>query len=1819
MNKFSEQLLSAFEVAMDEKLSKLQYDKTIQAVVESIENADTGEYKVKYKEGIISAFAQDPKETFKVGDGVYVTVPEGDFGNKKFISHRITNNSLSTGQYKDLAETIIDVSPNFSELGLVYKGYAPGQNYWRLIAGYEDSQTQITNALANLPDPILTYLNAYEYVKIQAEFMTTLDKHHTQGSYGVELRLTNTQGESIPYYLTFSDFTGDPYHLATWTPQSVVIKLPRDTVKGLAGIFFWEKNFDDNVGEPQQPNIFMRNLSISFVEKVDLTQDPYYLAVMSNGGLAFNGDNPITLTGRIINYGQEISPANCIYQWFKRDLGVTVGSDNYDKRVGWGWAPIDGATTNTLTVTAESVAGQQSYNLLVVFNSTIVLTRKITLTKSEIPVVIEQKIKVENNEEKLVLELVKKNSSDTNTYTGDWYYLDTDGTQKSIGEKSVESNDITHHLYYSPMTFYCSVYKQNTYLGEISYIMRNMESSEDVSVVFVGESRFAYDANGYINIYDAELERTLTPQIVFNNGVITSSVVIDWLDFNGNIISKNVDENIITDSMIKSVWVEIVDSSTKILHYKISNIFQDYPSKNNSFKIRISTQDGQVYTFDKEIVCIKTGDPGTNGTKYSSLIKVVTNSNNPYKFVSSTSSTIRKVLLQCDVYRESELLDPEQYSIDWQAFNLAKIVITGHENQIQVYANNNIRRRYVKVTIKIGTETTLYNFFGVDSCTVNDLYEEHLEDLSVLPSYIQYDSNGKYPQVRRRIPEIAFDPSVLQSVTITSNGTLIQVPDEQNNFVVQDEFTPDPDDVQTFIGMIMLTCAKVAGGLVYIYHPVPAYINTYGNEAINGWDGHQLDIDDHGQYVFAPQIGAGVKNSDNTFTGIVMGKDSQQGIIGLYGYNHGTNTFGLMDNGQAYFGTNKGKITIDGTNATIKGGGGGDSSSGMTIDLYGDDSEDLAIKVGNGNFSVNYGGIVTAKGATIDGHLYALDGKIGSASKTSSDGWTITTNRLYSGSGTGHVELNSNTSSDSNYSIWAGADTPNGSREKFSVKRDGTVFMQEATVKGTITATGGAIGNWTINTNSISSSSGTDYSLKSGVDYFTNQGLTTGKVTSTKVQRVYNYQGISSSVASFQFSTAAGSLTYYSNPSNFYIPYIELNSKGAYAILVGASSASKASLYITHSGVIKADNAIITGTITASSGAIGGWIIGEKQLSSGTVHLYSGTEEDYKFGSSYYRIWSGHTTPAKSNFYLTSNGTVRMVNAYSYGNIYAKAGYIGCTYTTNDDGSITSSGGWAISDNKISANNGTTYKIKIDAKYYTDSALTKNEAIVEQDMPIASYSDVSNVRSFQFTSGGTTYYTARTNIATANQPYVALQSNSNYAFWAGNQTAASAPFSITHVGGLKATSANIQGKITASSGAIGGWTITSTEIVNGDVHLFSGTNGSNAKVTLAANKSYYNYDSTGKKPGAVAGTVTQDTTYNTTAPSITYNGNTYYRFSTYCIKDTDLADKGLAYYRIWAGASAGRSADFSVTDKGEIVAKGKITAKSGEIGGWTIDSGKLYSDSGRRGMSSSGIKAKQGNTNLDRFVIWSGGTYNAASGNNEEYININTDSYFAVTTAGKMYCKAAEVSGNITASSGQIGNWYIRDGYLKSSDDNYYLGPTSVQLPGLTLSTSAASFTGSIIATGGSIAGWTIGEKLNEEEEHEYYYLKAGGTELRSNGTISGATVRGSSFEDEDGVSVLKLDKTEDERKLIFSPDPYFSGFEVVYEAAGDSTDATLSLNGKQLFYVNSRLTTVYPGYSGQTWDFGNVKIGGFPYGDGAPNSSTHGYGITGALYFKIS
>lgn len=92
-----------------------------------------------------------------------------------------------------------------------------------------------------------------------------------------------------------------------------------------------------------------------------------------------------------------------------------------------------------------------------------------------------------------------------------------------------------------------------------------------------------------------------------------------------------------------------------------------------------------------------------------------------------------------------------------------------------------------------------------------------------------------------------------------------------------------------------------------IYLPIYMSLNTYGLASLNSWDGNHVEINEDGEYILAPQIGAGEKNSANQFTGILMGTqktyDSDDSQIGLFGYSAGKQSIFLnAEDGSATFG-----------------------------------------------------------------------------------------------------------------------------------------------------------------------------------------------------------------------------------------------------------------------------------------------------------------------------------------------------------------------------------------------------------------------------------------------------------------------------------------------------------------------------------------------------------------------------------------------------------------------------------------------------------------------------------------------------------------------------------------------------------------------------------------------------------------------------------------------------------------------------------------------------------------------------------------------------
>lgn len=154
--------------------------------------------------------------------------------------------------------------------------------------------------------------------------------------------------------------------------------------------------------------------------------------------------------------------------------------------------------------------------------------------------------------------------------------------------------------------------------------------------------------------------------------------------------------------------------------------------------------------------------------------------------------------------------------------------------------------------------------------------------------------------------------------------------------------------------------------------PIYLYLNRYGHAALNGWNGNSVSIDNEGGVILTPQVGAGKKEDDNSFTGVFMGSVKKAGATkletGLFGYNKGEQTIKLdAETGSASFGkSGSGQIIIDPTEgAKIRGGNynytGDDSGTGMEIDL-----SRPSIKYGSGKFELDEHGNLKTVAADMD-------------------------------------------------------------------------------------------------------------------------------------------------------------------------------------------------------------------------------------------------------------------------------------------------------------------------------------------------------------------------------------------------------------------------------------------------------------------------------------------------------------------------------------------------------------------------------------------------------------------------------------------------------------------------------------------------------------------------------------------------------------------------------------------------------------------------------------------------------------------------------------
>lgn len=582
------------------------------------------------------------------------------------------------------------------------------------------------------------------------------------------------------------------------------------------------------------------------------------------------------------------------------------------------------------------------------------------------------------------------------------------------------------------------------YLGSANILLTNtIEDTASATLNIIGgEQIFKYDSEGRSPCSSTTMNpipqkiKPLTFTLFDEDGIQIHDAKI--FDGSGSVVSDwewrvpientflEIDSALIENDSNQADGYYII-KNLKELPFTIKSIFSDTYNQN---KIHLYlTYQNKIVRASTNFMFIKDGSNGTNGTEY--VCKVSPNIESgieeyPALIFNNGNSSLNfqpieaNKWFKAELWRNNELItlgSDNNLSIKWKLLThkVNGKLTSGYYNideegncSIDTSGEMNspaaITQAEMQYTLQdeetSSTGTTVNNkiinstqtiYGSIPLTTIfknNSTYEVRIKPNSGF-NYVLFDADGKNPVYAYRDFEVeVFNNNNLNDNIVDSFDVSYEAYGDADLFTVKEEDKKCSVRVKEgYSGYevnngLKCTIKQSGQNIATIYHPIHMMLNRYGISALNGWNGNSLDVNEDGTILLAPQVGAGYKEDDNSFTGIVIGtmRESNTGAAadgfedktGLFGFKGGSQSIFLdAETGKAEFGAGTGKITIDPSNNEAKIYGGGydiDNSTGLLIDLI-----EPAIVYGNGNFSVDGSGNLKAVNADIKGIIRATE------------------------------------------------------------------------------------------------------------------------------------------------------------------------------------------------------------------------------------------------------------------------------------------------------------------------------------------------------------------------------------------------------------------------------------------------------------------------------------------------------------------------------------------------------------------------------------------------------------------------------------------------------------------------------------------------------------------------------------------------------------------------------------------------------------------------------------------------------------------------------
>lgn len=291
-NQSTENLFNAIDEIISSRISSLNYDRTIKAVVINADQADRGIYEVSEigseKTNPFKAYSKD--SIYQKNDYVYVTIPEGDMtAENKIIIGKYIEDGDAYYNYVNPMDQFLDITGNLiTQLG---------QTEFGIIANHEPhKEIRLWESKNSLN------LRGFDRLALKGEFKTWLQSSDIfSGTYGLVLVVQSSSGEFYPFSLTSREMYGNPYYFETFYKQEILLDIGKiDEIDAMWLSLVQCNDFLLSNGsfapEAGSPNIFLKAPYISVGYDIS-NFDGDDLRISSDDDLDWNGkEDPVEKT-----------------------------------------------------------------------------------------------------------------------------------------------------------------------------------------------------------------------------------------------------------------------------------------------------------------------------------------------------------------------------------------------------------------------------------------------------------------------------------------------------------------------------------------------------------------------------------------------------------------------------------------------------------------------------------------------------------------------------------------------------------------------------------------------------------------------------------------------------------------------------------------------------------------------------------------------------------------------------------------------------------------------------------------------------------------------------------------------------------------------------------------------------------------------------------------------------------------------------------------------------------------------------------------------------------------------------------------------------------------------------------------------------------------------------------------------------------------------------------------------------------------------------------------------------------------------------------